>query len=121
VEPIEDTDKQTCEHCGYAGLVRNFRRPGKFGPNFVCPNCFFSSETFFLYLEDKHSESQNMQGEFKGFISRKKLSPELYLEYSRIESRIQARKAKASQGGSSGCVLVLIGIPSALLILLSIA
>ena len=120
MEPIEDTDKQTCEHCGYSAFVRIFRRPGKFGPNFVCPNCFFSSETYYLYLEDKH-KSHHAEEAFKGFAARRKLSQEIYLEYSRFESRIEARRAKARQGASGGCVLILIGIPAALLVLLSIA
>lgn len=115
MEPIEPTDRQVCEHCGYVAMVRNFRRPGKRGPNFVCPSCYFSSETYDLYIEDKYMPEQYANAGFAGHY-RKKLSSELYQEYEKIERRIAARRAGATQSSGSGCLLLLFGIPATLLI-----
>jgi len=117
MEPIEDTDRHLCEHCGYAGQVRHFRKPGKSGPNFVCPSCFFSTDTYYLYLEDKARSSPPSDEEFPGmaFLRKKHLSPELFSEYSRIEKQINARRASAIQPSSGSCMLLAVGLPAGLI------
>ncbi len=119
MEPLEVTDRYSCEHCGYSGSVGQFRRPGKRGPNFVCPSCYFSSETYYLYLEDKYRPEQSAKAGFPGHY-RRQLSPELFQEYEKVERRIETRRIRTSDGSNKGCLLVLIGIPTVFLgILLS--
>jgi len=112
MEPIEDTDRYSCEHCGYLGQVRHFRRPGKNGLNFECPSCYFSSETYHLYLEDKITSSPSFEKEFPGMASlrRRKLPLDLFDEYSKIERRIQARRAADERTPNGGCMLLVIGL-----------
>lgn len=112
MEPIEDTDPHSCEHCGHHGQIKHFRRAGKHGPNFVCPRCYFSSETYHLYLEDKITSSPSFENEFPGMASlrRRKLPRELFDEYSKIERRIQARRAAAERPASGGCMLLAFGM-----------
>lgn len=115
MEPLEDTDGYSCEHCGYSGRVGQFRMPGKGGPNFVCPRCYFSSQTYHQYLEEKYRSEAGLPS----WRSNQKLSPELFAEYAKVERRIQARRASATQNSGGGCLLVIVGIPVAVLTLLA--
>ncbi len=121
MEPIEDTDDESCEYCGFVGTVRQFRRPGKRMMDSVCPRCGFSKEEYYVYLSEKTLRAKAAAPDAPSYLKFRtpEITQERFIHFSRIEERIRARREAAARRGSGSCLLLLLGIPAGVLAIYS--
>ena len=115
MEPIEDTDPYSCDYCGHVGRVGEFRRPGKGGPNMVCPHCGFSTAEYHAYLMEKGLRASEREGVSN--LLRSRMPTDRFLALAKAEQQIKARKAAQAERAEGGCMLFILAIPTALLAL----